>query len=191
MHIFQCLTLYSFKVFNSVSVCLVYMNECLLTFKMWDTIQTIYTADYAPTSCASCLHHSLSPSAHSLCAARTLAHGPPPSSPHRPGLSHFWLQDRSFPFLGRFTCPPHLANSYPILKSQLKWHHPSLCPPPPSKLVPPVGSLFTPFFYFCGCLPAHNQLTSESSAHQSHMEPGPAVVTTESPALSKVSRASW
>lgn len=106
MHIFQCLTLYSFTVFNSVSVCLVYMNECLLTFKMWDKIQTIYTADYTPTSCAFCLHHSFSLSAHSLCAARTLVHGPPPSSLHRPGFSHFWLHDRSFPFLGTFTVLP-------------------------------------------------------------------------------------
>lgn len=173
-------------VFNSVSVCLVYMNECLLTFKMWDKIQTIYTANYAPTSCASCLHHSLSPFAHSLCVSHTLAHRPPPSSPHSWGFSHLGLQDRSFPSLGRFTSPPHLANSYPILRSQLKWPHPSLCPPPPSKLVPLVSSLFTPFFSFCGCLPAHNQLTSESSTHRSHMEPGPAVVTTESPALSNL-----
>lgn len=117
-------------------------------------------------------------------------HWPPPSSLLRPGVS----------CVGWKTCPSlsqegsHLpslpANSYPAPGSQLKWTDTSgTCTPSPHlNWSPPISSLSTPIFASSASQLITSYLTSESSPHRSHMGPRPAVVTTASPTISRISQ---
>ena len=135
-------------VFNSVSASRLHMNECLLTLKR-GIKSKLFT--WLPGPLRAVPPASPQPQ-HPLSTVSLLhAHWPPLGSPPRPGFSYLGLPGRSFPLLD---------NSCPALRPQLKWHLPSPCPCRHLNQFAPVGSLSTLFFFFCGCLPAHYQLTS-------------------------------
>ena len=174
--------------------CPLHMNECLLTLKMWEKIQTTYMTDESlpapplPPSAASVpTEPTPSPPVPSLCFTHI-------------GLLPAPCTGQGFLVWGGKTCPSlsqegsHLpslpANSYPALGSQLKWTDPSGTCTPSHHLnwSPPISSLSTPIFASSASQLITSYLTSESSPHRSHMGPRPAVVTTASPTISRISQ---
>ena len=113
------------------------MNECLLTLKMWEKIQTTYMADESlpapslpPATASVPTLPTPSRPVPSLCASCTLA------SSQLPAQARVFLCGVGRHVLPSprkvLTCPPYLANSYPALVSQLKCTLLVPCTPPPT-----------------------------------------------------------
>ena len=105
-------------VFNSVSVCPLHMNECLLTFKMWEKLQTTYMADKRLLSHASCLLPQAQPPPHptpSPAVSTLHAHWPRllPLPRTGRGFLTLGLEDMPFPRPGRFSPAPPAGKLLP------------------------------------------------------------------------------
>lgn len=170
------------------------MNECLLTFKMWEKIQTTYMAGESLAA------PPLPPTAASVPTHPT----PSPPRPQALYFTHIGLlparcTGQGFLMWGGKTCSSlsQEGSHLPSLPGKLLpslWvsaqMDPSstLHPPPHLNWSPPVSSLSALIFASCASQLITSYLTSESSPHRSHMGPRPAVVTSASPAISGISQ---
>lgn len=88
------------------------------------------------------------------------------------------------------TCPPYLQTpTQPLgLSSNGRTLLVPCTPSPHLNWSPPISSLSTLIFASSASQLITSYLTSESSPHRSHMGPRPAVVTTASPTISRISQ---